>query len=427
MLMNQGRNMVRECLPGRVSRIMFQRFDCVRPKLIDVRRCDIPSHVYQTTFAPNTKWTEGNLKADIRQMEHRHSPSHPEYAQGAEIRDYWQSIARKYDVYSRTRLRTKVIEANWQSDSAQWRLVLQDFASEKTYDESFDFVITAIGKFNNWKLPDYPGMNEFNGLLRHSSNWDPTFDPTGKRIATIGNGASGIQVTTELSKVARHIDHYARSRTWIAGSFNPRLKDRQDTPMPISEEQKKSFNDPQAYLKFRKELEDNFFRSFEGYLLNTDASQSSRQKYIEMMKQRLAAKPELLEKLIPDFPPNCRRLTPGPGYLEALTKPYVDLIQTPIERFTADGIVTVDGKHRPVDVVICSTGANISQAPPFPIVSGDYDLSRDWLPDGKFGWPYTYLGTLTPGFPNLAFLLGDTHPSSLASLHTPLTAFPTRS
>lgn len=66
-------------------------------------------------------------------------------------------------------------------------------------------------------------------------------------------------------------------------------------------------------------------------------------------------------------------------------------------RFTADGIVTVDGVHRPVDAVICSTGANVNYAPPFPITSGDLDLSRDWRPDGKFGWPYSYLGISTPG------------------------------
>lgn len=75
-------------------------------------------------------------------------------------------------------------------------------------------------------------------------------------------------------------------------------------------------------------------------------------------------------------------------------------------RFTANGIVTVDGVHRAVDAVVCSTGANIHYAPPFPIVSGDLDLSRDWRPDGHFGFPYSYLGMGTPGFPNLAYLLG---------------------
>lgn len=77
-------------------------------------------------------------------------------------------------------------------------------------------------------------------------------------------------------------------------------------------------------------------------------------------------------------------------------------------RFTADGIVTVDGVHRNVDAAICSTGANVDYAPPFPLRGNDgYDLAVDWKPDGKFGWPYSYLGLCTPHFPNLAFLLGE--------------------
>lgn len=98
------------------------------------------------------------------------------------------------------------------------------------------------------------------------------------------------------------------------------------------------------------------------------------------------------------------------GYLEALTKPNLEYIQTPIQYFTEDGITTTDGMHRPVEAVICSTGANTDFAPPFPIVAGKYDLYRDWRPDGAFGFPYTYLGTTTPYFPNLAFVLGP-HPA----------------
>lgn len=76
----------------------------------------------------------------------------------------------------------------------------------------FHFLITAIGHFNEWKLPSYPGMSDFRGVVHHSSAWDPSFDPNGKRIATIGNGASGIQVTTALQKTASHVDHYVRNR-----------------------------------------------------------------------------------------------------------------------------------------------------------------------------------------------------------------------
>ncbi|KAK5120787.1 hypothetical protein LTR85_005853 [Meristemomyces frigidus] len=348
-------------------------------------RCDIPAMVYQSTFSPNTQWSE-------------------EYAQGPEILKYWQGVAKKHDVYSKTKFQTKVLGAYWEPEFAKWRLEVEADGQRRT--EHFDFFVTAIGHFNQWKLPDYPGIDLYKGELRHSSDWDTSFDATGKRIATIGNGASGIQVTTELRKTAAHLDHYARSRTWIAGAFNPAAKDRLDTAMPFTPEQLEDFKDPVKFLKHRKELEGAFWRNFQGQIAGSEVSKNSKKAFIELMRKRLGDNSELLDQLIPDFPPHCRRLTPGPGYLEALTAPNLEFIQTPIERFTEDGIITADGVHRPVDAVICSTGANTDFAPPFPIVAGDLDLARDWKHDGKFGFPYSYLGVGTPGFPNLAYILG---------------------
>ncbi|KAI5364040.1 Putative flavin monooxygenase, FAD/NAD(P)-binding domain superfamily [Septoria linicola] len=350
-------------------------------------RCDIPAHVYQSTFSPKTQWTE-------------------EYAQGKEILAYWQSVARKHKVYDYIRFNTKVTGAYWIPQQAQWSVKTLNMVDGSSASEHYDFVITAIGHFNEWKLPSYPGIETYKGHLRHSSNWDPDFDPKGKRIATIGNGASGIQVTTELQKLAGQVDHYARNRTWIAGSFNPAVKDRQNTPMYFTDEQLESFKNPAQYLEYRKQLEDNFFRGFDSQLIDSDTTKDLRQNFIEAMRKRVVGKPGLLENLVPDFPPNCRRLTPGPGYLEALCASNLTFVQTPIERFVEDGIVTTDGVHRPADAVICSTGANVDYAPPFPIVSGNLDLSRDWRADGAFGWPRSYLGMMTDGFPNLAYLLG---------------------
>nr|OQO22108.1 hypothetical protein B0A51_12557 [Rachicladosporium sp. CCFEE 5018] len=350
-------------------------------------RCDIPAHVYQSTFSPNTQWSE-------------------EYAQGAEILEYWKSVAKTHDVYSKVRFDTKVLGAYWQPDVAQWRLEVRNVASGESSTQHFDFLLTAIGHFNEWKLPEYPGIDRFKGTLMHSSGWHPAFDPKGKRIATIGNGASGIQVTTEIRKVAAHVDHYARSRTWVAGSFQPGATDRKDTPIPMLQDQRETFEDPAVYLEYRKKKEGSFWRAFGAQLAGSESSKTARENFIELMRKRSVADPSLIDKLIPDFPPHCRRLTPGPGYIEALTQSNLTFIQTPIKEFTEEGIITVDGVHRPVDAVVASTGANTHFAPPFPIVAGDVDLARDWKHDGAFGFPYTYLGLATPGMPNLAFLLG---------------------
>lgn len=98
-------------------------------------RCDIPAHVYQATFSPNTQWSE-------------------QYAQGPEILAYWKSVARKYKVYDRIRFNTKVLGSFWNESEAKWRIETEDLKSGNRTDEQFDFVITAIGHFNDWKLPD---------------------------------------------------------------------------------------------------------------------------------------------------------------------------------------------------------------------------------------------------------------------------------
>lgn len=354
-------------------------------------RCDVPAHVYQSTFDPNTEWSEV-------------------FAQGAEIREYWQGLARKHDVYSKTRFDSKVTGAYWDETKAQWHVKAVDTKTQEQRDEFFDFLIPAIGHFNEWRLPDYPGIETFKGHLRHSSNWDPAFDPAGKRVAVIGNGASGVQVVPNIQPVVEHLDHYARSGTWIAGAFAGSLE-RQLEPTPYSSEQHEAFQDPEKYHEFRKELESTFWRRYETQLKGTKESNQAAADFKSLMSKRLEAKPELLEEIVPEYSPHCRRLTPGPGYLEALTQENVSFIRTPIERITETGIQTTDGTHRPVDAIICSTGANVDFAPPFPIVSGTVDLSQAWRPEGLHGFPYTYLGVATPGFPNLLFLHGKFRPS----------------
>jgi cation diffusion facilitator CzcD-associated flavoprotein CzcO len=283
-------------------------------------------------------------------------------------------------------------------------LDIKNLATQEIVVQKFDILITAIGRFNAWKLPDYPGIGEYQGHLRHSSNWDPSFDPKNKTVAVIGNGASGIQVVPELQKVVKRLDHYARSPTWIAGSFG--AGERKAEPILFPPSQLKDFEDPIKYLEYRKGIEESYWRRFAGLFKNSKANLTAKEEFKAVMKKRLGDKPELLDAIVPDFPPHCRRLTPGPGYLEALTKDNVIFIQTAIKRFTKDGIETVDGVHRIVDAIICSTGANIDYAPPFPIISGDLNLAEVWKPDGNFGFPYSYLGIATPGFPNLFFIHG---------------------
>ncbi|TPX17535.1 uncharacterized protein E0L32_003178 [Thyridium curvatum] len=348
-------------------------------------RCDIPSHVYQATFEPSTTWSD-------------------KFSPGGEIRDYWQAVARKYDVYKYAKFLHQVEDAVWDDKEGVWLTTVQNGETGEATVEKHDFVITSIGRFNAWKLPDVPGISEFKGILRHASHWDPSFDPKDKKVAVIGNGASGIQLVANIQKDVKQLDHYARSKTWIAASWAG--DERTFDPQPYTEDEKKSFENPETYLAFRKELENKYWRRFGTFFKDSKDNQELKQKFIEIMAERVAKKPELLEGLIPDFSPNCRRLTPGPGYLEALAEDNVDYIRTPIKRFTETGIETEDGIHREVDAIFCATGANSDMVPNFSIRAHGRSISGLWGSGGKYGFPYTYLGVATPGFPNLLFLLG---------------------
>jgi cation diffusion facilitator CzcD-associated flavoprotein CzcO len=120
------------------------------------------------------------------------------------------------------------------------------------------------------------------------------------------------------------------------------------------------------------------------------------------MKTRLAKKPELVDQLMPSFPPLCRRLTPGPGYLEALVEPNVDVISTEIREIVEDGIITEDGIHRPVEAIMCATGFDTSFTPRYPIYGiNNLALSEKWKTT-----PSTYLSITADQFPNFFVYLG---------------------
>lgn len=137
-------------------------------------------------------------------------------------------------------------------------------------------------------------------------------------------------------------------------------------------------------------------------LKGTPEQIGAKEVFLENMKRRLSRKPELVDDLIPSFPPVCRRLTPGPGYLEALTDEKVELITSEIVKVDAEGVITADGKHHPSDVLVCATGFDTSFTPRFPIIGRNgVSLAERWKET-----PETYLAMAVDGFPNYYISLG---------------------
>ncbi|KAM0416000.1 hypothetical protein ACHAPT_013055 [Fusarium lateritium] len=343
-------------------------------------RCDVPADAYQSTFAPSTSWSEA-------------------YARGPEIKEYWKGIVDQFDVRKYIRLQHRVLSAEWSETKAKWLITV--LSPDGTFIDEANFLITATGHFSDPRLPAYPGLDEFQGVLRHTSNWDPTFEPKGKRVAVIGNGASGLQVLPELQKVAQHIDHYARNKTWVASPVGG-----EDLAQLVAENIDKARASSEAYLEFRKTLEGRLFSRFGGIFKDAQHNKAAEESMRKLMTSRLGGDPELADAFIPEFPPGCRRLTPGPGYLEALSENNVTYIATHIQEFTKTGIRTVDGVHREVDAIICSTGHDITFSTQFPVVSNGVDLQKAWRPGGDPGFPDSYLGIAAPSFPNFLTILG---------------------
>jgi cation diffusion facilitator CzcD-associated flavoprotein CzcO len=143
--------------------------------------CDIPSHTYQYTWAPNPDWSSY-------------------YSGSAEIKEYFEKVAKKYDLEKYVQLRKKVIGAKWNEDTAMWDVEIEDLETGKTFKDSGNFFINGGGIINNWKWPNIKGLETFKGARMHSAAWDPEYDFKGKKVVVIGNGSSGVQITPVLQK-----------------------------------------------------------------------------------------------------------------------------------------------------------------------------------------------------------------------------------
>lgn len=159
--------------------------------------------------------------------------------------------------------------------------------------------------------------------------------------------------------------------------------------------------DDAAYLKFRKLLDDDSNSVHFSCLKGSEMQKMLVETFSEVTKQRLAKRPDLLKTFSPDFGVGCRRITPGPGYLEALAEDNVEVITADIERINETGLV-VNGRQIDVDVIVCATGFDTSSIPPFPVVGKNgATMAEKFTP-----FPKSYLTLAVDEFPNYFMMLG---------------------
>ncbi|OAA54251.1 Flavin monooxygenase-like protein [Niveomyces insectorum RCEF 264] len=357
--------------------------------------CDVPAHGYSYTFRPNPNWSRF-------------------YAGGDEICRWLQTQAHDYELYAHARFQHEVRRAVWHEDRSVWAVEVQDLQTGRVFTDEAEVFINGSGFLSHWKWPDIPGLHAFQGTLLHTAKWDyDTANLKDKRVAVIGNGASGIQLVPNIYPLVKSLVAFNRSPTWIAPEFGfVMAKDGRDTV--YTEEQRRAFREhPETLLQHRREVEHIMNLRFPSFYKNSEAQRQTQAFIRDSMVKRLQAKPALAAKLIPPFQVGCRRVTPGNGYLEALAQPNADVVTAGIREVVPQGLVDNEGTLHEVDVICCATGYDTTFVPRIPIVGrGGVNMQDKWRAEGAAA----YLSVAVPGFPNYFALLGPNSPISNGSL-----------
>lgn len=175
-----------------------------------------------------------------------------------------------------------------------------------------------------------------------------------------------------------------------------------------SEEEKKKFReDPQHHLEYRQGLEGAANMLFDMFIANSETSIQAEVLMRKEMHRRIGeGHEELKAKLIPDWPPGCRRITPGDGYLEALVQPNVTTVHHEIETINETGVLDASGTQHDIDILICATGFNLAFTPPFEVLGKGGLSMHDFFNNHPYGGPQMYLATTVPNFPNFFVVNG---------------------
>ncbi|KAK4550377.1 hypothetical protein LTR36_003344 [Oleoguttula mirabilis] len=341
-------------------------------------RCDIPSIVYQFSWRTNI-WSEM-------------------YAPAAENLAYLQTVARENDFYKYMNFKHEIKQAAWNDDEAMWALTVKDPASERTFEDKVHIFLEFNGPVSNPRLTPLPGIQDFKGEVVHPAYWSEDTSVDGKRVALIGYGCSGVQIGPNIVDRVAKLYTWFRNKTYILPPPNQGFSAAGGANFKYSDEQKAALADPDVYLTYRKAVDDAFYRRYSYVINGSPMSQVVKDNTVKYMKEKLAAKPELLERILPkDFDIGCRRQTFAYGYLEAIMDPKTTVFDKTPQRFTEHGIVDGDGVEHELDMIIAATGYDQSHLPRFPKLINGKPVTDFWQDPLS---PPSYMALCLKGMPN---------------------------
>lgn len=383
-------------------------------------RCDSDSHVYCYSFS------EELLR------EWRWSRRYPAQE---ELLAYLHHVADRFDLRRNIVFNTSVVAAHFDESANLWRITTN--TGEKV---NARFLITALGLLASaTHVPDFPGLKSFRGDCWHTGAWPREgVDFTGKRVGVIGTGSTGVQVVPEVAPVASHLYVYQRSPQYIIpGRDEPRTEEferwLQANYQEIWQIARSSAGGYPYQHNGRSALEaspEERHRTFEALwrdggfkflwasyrdIITDPKANVLAAEFVRAKSRERIGDPELAAKLIPtDHPLGSKRPIVDNGYLETFRRDnvtLVDLRETPIVTFTADGIQTTEGEQK-LDIVVLATGFDAVTGPFFKIdIRGRGGVRlRDKWENGTD----TMFGLATSQFPNMFMITG---PGSMFGNH----------
>jgi cation diffusion facilitator CzcD-associated flavoprotein CzcO len=335
--------------------------------------CDVPSHLYSFSFAPNPDWTRS-------------------FSSQPEIQAYIQRTARESGVLPHIHFRTELLEAAWDDADRRWHVRTNrgEFTAE--------VLVVGAGPLSEPTLPDIPGIDTFAGTTFHSATWDHDHSLAGERVAVIGTGASSIQFVPHVQRSAAHLTLFQRTAPWVLP--------RHDRPIrPL--ERAIYRHVPGA----RQALRGGIYALREswliGFTMNPDIMGLAEKQALRIMREQVPD-PALRTKLTPTYRLGCKRVLISNDYYPALAKPNVDVQTDRIVEITPNTVVTADATgtrtEHPVDTIIFGTGFHVTDHPIAGRIRGrdGRTLAEHW---GEHGMNALH-GVTVAGFPNLFYLVG---------------------
>ncbi len=362
-------------------------------------RVDITNFIYSFTFEPDYPW--------------RHA-----FAPREELMEYVNHLVDKHGLRQRAQFDTRVTHAEWDDERARWLVDVEDAAGAAERIEA-NIVLSAAGLFSTPKMPAIEGIETFQGKMFHTTDWDHSYDYTGKRVALIGTGSTGSQLFPRVAEKASSMAVYQRTPNWVTPVGRYRA--------PIPEPRKWLLRNLPGYASWNRyshvqasvrnqalQYLDDEWRAKGGRI--NEKNDQLRQMLIGRIKHKMAAKPDYVEHLIPEFAPLSRRIVVDNGWYDALLRDNVDLISDDILRITPTGIVTRHGDEREFDLIILAAGFEVERYlwPVKYVGRQNRTIEELWSKDGA----RAYLTMTLPGFPNFFMMYGPNAGVRAGSFHS---------